>query len=615
MKKRVLSLSVPVLLAALFAGCDNLTTEIPWPAGEIIDQNLAGMDTLTQPEESGTVRLERATDPSVLPSVRSHAALHNPCTVYKYYSSLGFNYNLDLDPASPVIWPGSIIDGNSVLAGAYSEISLERRRIRMDIFTRSQSFQKSIETPDSGSARAFLDETMTAGTLGQTEPETMCRLENIYSPRQLEIALGSHFMMTRLLGTEGTDTFGFGATDVASRKLMLFIKVYCTMAAAKPAMPSMFFGHSVTWEQIESALSGKVSPVYVSAVKYGTINMFYVESPYDQDRLNAALNYAIDGIYIGDPQIITEYGNVLDQSRIRMLGAAGDGSISFGDIAGMQGLQAALANVKGTGTPSGIVPVFYQLNYLKDFNVARIVLDGIYYKRECDELPIRLSVRGRIDETREFIREYDVGYFSHINLYTAPSYKVGKTLYPFIRWAENGGNATIPEEKKNPTIATQFTGDCTVNAVYQETAPTATPTTTPGGTSPFTPAPTNTPTNTPTKTPTNTPTNSPTSTPTKTKTPTPTNSPTPTPEPLYTVSVTHLTPEGNSATDTFANKKSTDSISITTPSSVTFGVPPNGQTIYFRYWQSTNCTVANVNSASSSVSNFTGNATVYPYYQ
>ena len=48
------------------------------------------------------------------------------CECIKYKASEAFSEVLLMDPTSDVIYPGSILDGNSVAEGSYRQIVLER---------------------------------------------------------------------------------------------------------------------------------------------------------------------------------------------------------------------------------------------------------------------------------------------------------------------------------------------------------------------------------------------------------------------------------------------------------------------------------------------------------
>jgi hypothetical protein len=178
-----------------------------------------------------------------------------------------------------------------------------------------------------------------------------------------------------------------------------------------------------------------------------------------------------------------------------------------------------------------------------------------------------------------------------VDISTTPSYFSGAqghgVTLNFIRW-NSSGNVTIDNSSYTSTKVRNITGNGNVTALYAPDTvtipPTATPTWTP----------------TPTK---------------GNNTPTPTPSPTPTTK-KYTFSVTYVGSDGSSRTDTYTNLSSTSVVSVSAPSSITFGVPPNGQTITFVQWYvSGSCTVGNTVSSYTSVTNFSSNASMSASYR
>ncbi|MBN1410296.1 MAG: hypothetical protein JW969_05590 [Spirochaetales bacterium] len=193
---------------------------------------------------------------------------------------------------------------------------------------------------------------------------------------------------------------------------------------------------------------------------------------------------------------------------------------------------------------------------------------------------------------------------SHPGLVTSSSVHINTTQYFYegdpshqtVKLVFNGwfvtGGATVANPQFISTEVSNFTSNATVTALYL-----------PEGMSP--PA-TVTPTTTPEITPTDTPTSTPTFTPTQT----------PTPQPRYTLFVQYVDANGTLQTSTHADLLGSSVVGITTAPYYYVG-DPSHQTVklVFCGWLLTGgATVANPQSVSTDVSNYTSNATVTAQY-
>ncbi|MBN1412327.1 MAG: hypothetical protein JW969_15885 [Spirochaetales bacterium] len=197
----------------------------------------------------------------------------------------------------------------------------------------------------------------------------------------------------------------------------------------------------------------------------------------------------------------------------------------------------------------------------------------------------KMNTSGQFDET--IYR--DLTYDSTVNISAPSTLLIGNpnnpTLMNFRQWQLSGG-AMIDNPGSCSTTVRHFTSNATVTTNYVPATVTIPPTATP--------------------------TNSLAPTITQTPTPFPTPTHTQPPPVFYTMSVTYVSASGSSVTETYGNLTASSVINISAPPQVQVGPY---QTIYFKRWYvSGTATIANVNSSSTTVTNFGSNVTVSASY-
>ncbi|MBN1697627.1 MAG: thiol-activated cytolysin family protein [Spirochaetales bacterium] len=553
MKKNIIT-AVFVCLAflVLLSGCDDIASGIPYPEEELINSNIRNLSFLDQNEETGTSRFGPVEDSGTT------------CPLYGYEACLGSYDNVCLSPETENIWPGALIDGPSILTGAYKPINVKRRSLTISIDGGSNVGGRNITVnpvyPGVPEALAQFGKPGLARVIH--------KMENVYSADQLTMLFPVHLVSEGRSGLPPLEeVFDFAGNATATRKLIQFIFIYYTASIGTVKHPADFFDPSVTWEQIAGEISGSVSPVYVSSVSYGKMGFIFVESAEDNETLTAALNFTIDGAYAAGNE--ERYKNVIDESTISCLLIGQHKEADFTGLGGFDDVRSMVAGLRDYEDISSYEPLIYRLKYLKNYNFVRVVLSAGYCKRECEDLPYKLTIRSVLDGGVPLIKECEVRSDSEIILSTVPVYHLLDGEHRFIYWKEPMGLAEIENYENNNTIARSFRDNCTIDAQYYfQGGPTPSPTSDPGSTSSATSPPVTNPpvTNPPVTNPpvTNPPvTNPPVTNPPVTNPPV-TNPPVTNPPGGYSLTVTYYDSSGESHTYTEQNISPGSCVSIST---------------------------------------------------
>jgi thiol-activated cytolysin len=369
----------------LIAGCDS-----------IIDPDKV-MDVDASIRSMGYIEQEAPHDPEV-----SFVELDDPdrppdipgyyCTVYKHNVAMGFNSNICLDPTTDVIWPGSLIDGDTVRSGEYRPIAAERGPLTLSISISNMTGDVSRTIPEAklSTVRQVIRDIVTQELLGSTVANVSFEIENVYSEDQLRIAVGAHFDG---FGHKLDGMFNFNNQLIRTRTLVKFMQVYYTLDIDIPPDPAGFFAPGVSWDDIVYQLSGYTSPVYVSTITYGRMALFSVESSASSEEINMALQYAYNGFGVhAGTEIEVQCKDILNTSLIKALIIGGSGAKAVKAVNGFEGLKEWITTGGSFSNTSPGAPLSYKLRYLKDNSIANIVLSSEYYVRNCVKINNKFRV-------------------------------------------------------------------------------------------------------------------------------------------------------------------------------------------------------------------------------
>ena len=114
-----LMFAIPILSVCVMSCKDDDVEQDSTEPTETLDNYIFGLGDPVQPIAGGNEQIG-----DVLTEIDENTKTYCECTKYK--ASESFSEVLLMDPTSDVIYPGSILEGNSVAEGSYRQIVLER---------------------------------------------------------------------------------------------------------------------------------------------------------------------------------------------------------------------------------------------------------------------------------------------------------------------------------------------------------------------------------------------------------------------------------------------------------------------------------------------------------
>lgn len=378
--KKFLSPCAIGIVAVLFTcSCkdEEVEPESSEPA-ETLDGFIFGLGDPIQPNVGGNEQIG-----DVLTEIDENTKTYCECTKYK--ASESFSEVLLMDPTSDVIYPGSILDGNSVAEGSYRQIVLERGplTISTDFPNIVGDVVRTVEKPSLSSLTQSMKDMMyDSGVDGATPASCSFEIKEIVSEEQLAMAVGASVEYKKL---KLRDNFDFSKTSTTSKYLVKFQQVYYTVNVDAPSSPSKFFASSVSASDLRQAIGGgSTVPVYVSSIKYGRAAYFCVES---NEKSDSVANVLDSSFKLGKSSIVlndstTAYKKLKDYS-ISGTVIGGSSKDAVGAVKGYEKMIEFITNGGDFSKESPSKPIAFTLRRLSNYDEFGVVNATEYIARNC----------------------------------------------------------------------------------------------------------------------------------------------------------------------------------------------------------------------------------------
>ena len=163
-----------ILGTMLFGACKKKTSDTaPAPVvadGNPVDNVVKPLQPSLQPEEQ---------TPKMLIDTEFAKDGDYSCKTTTYKAGYGFDENVCLDPQSDVVYPGSLVNGNSIVTGEYQPVNLLRNGVTISTTLVTTDKGSSVTVPEAklSSIRSAISELL--GKDLQSPPPAMLSFEII----------------------------------------------------------------------------------------------------------------------------------------------------------------------------------------------------------------------------------------------------------------------------------------------------------------------------------------------------------------------------------------------------------------------------------------------------
>ncbi|MGZ2370979.1 thiol-activated cytolysin family protein [Ancylomarina sp. YFZ004] len=288
-------------------------------------------------------------------------------SITKYHAAEGFDEQIVLNPTTDVIYPGALVQGESILDGTYTLIPAKRKPIKISTsLIGSESVSIEIQDPKLSSVRESINKLMNQEY--ECPPANMgFEIYDAYSEQQLDLSLHVSYKGKALKISGG---FDYNSRKKNTRLVAKFIQSYYTIDMDQPLKPSDLFE-----EQIDKALIGTFAPMYISTITYGRLAFFTVESSLSKDSVKAYLNASYRKVSGGAS---IEFNRLLATSNIRVYILGGSGEDASKAIDGYEAFKNYIKQGGNYSKESPGAIISYTLRNIKDNSIAKIVYAADY---------------------------------------------------------------------------------------------------------------------------------------------------------------------------------------------------------------------------------------------
>ena len=293
-----------------------------------------------------------------------------------------------------VLWPGSMLRGDSVYSGRLTPISLPRAPLTFSVSLESLgggARSATLESPSLSSYRDAVGKILAQQLSGATPARISSEVEEVSSEEQLAVALGASVSAPMVATVKAG--FNFEDTSKRSRYVVKFFQLYYTVDVDPPALPHQFFAPTVTVDDVAAVASAESPPVYVSSIGYGRQVIFTFESSLSKTELQTALSFVYQGGTEISGDVSLTHKEVLDQTKTTafILGGDGGGAAAV-SIGGFEQLKAFIATGGNYSKDSPGAAIAYKLSYVRDHAPVQVSFASTYTQRTCSRISQKLRV-------------------------------------------------------------------------------------------------------------------------------------------------------------------------------------------------------------------------------
>ena len=284
------------------------------------------------------------------------------------------------DPNSNVIWPGSLLQGNSITQATPNPIVVERAggTVSINVINGSNNPAYTVDEV-SKSEMTIAQNQIIQSNNGVVPANFTYTFEDVYSREQMAFSMGVN---VETWTTQVDASLSFSQDKEYNRMLVKLDQIYYTMSYDMPARYEDVFDPSVTPQELSKFIQPGNPACYVASITYGRRYYLLIESTSSRQemRANIEATYSaavVQGGVVADGEHISD----LESTKIKVFAYGGDASAALSTVSGsFDDLQYFLT--EGGSIETG-APLSYVINDLNTHKVVAIKVATEYTMTEC----------------------------------------------------------------------------------------------------------------------------------------------------------------------------------------------------------------------------------------
>ena len=293
-----------------------------------------------------------------------------------------------------VLWPGSMLRGDSVKSGRLTPLVVERAPLTFSVSLESLGgggHSATLQAPSLSSYRDAIGKLLAQEVSGSTPARISAEIDEVASEEQLAVALGAA-ASAPLVGTVKAG-FNFADSSKRSRYVVKFFQLYYTVDVDPPGLPHKFFAPSVTADELAPLVDPTSPPVYVSSIGYGRQVVFTFESDLSKIELAAALNFVYQGGAEVSGSVTLTHQEVLSHTTTTAFILGGDaGEAAAASIGSYDQLKTFIAKGGNYSKDSPGAAIAYKLSYVRDHTPVQVSYASMYHQKTCARVTQKIHV-------------------------------------------------------------------------------------------------------------------------------------------------------------------------------------------------------------------------------
>jgi len=327
------------------------------------------------------------------------------CDKYRTAMSISKDEIISVGTNFGKIWPGALIEGNSLESGDVKLINIDRAGITLNTNLPINQTYREIESPNSVSVQQAISEMQIESGLmpegaqaGAGIMDTRVEEYSTFLQAMLSVGINGGFTepetKIKLSGEAGGSIeFKYNTHTVIAK----FVQKAFTVRLADDLLetPADFFANTVTMEDIQKlenngTMSSNNVPLYIESVTYGRFLLFTLTSTSVESaiKLREALNASWDQYAHVGEELTAEFQAILETRSTKIFSAGGS----------EEGANAAVANLDWSqffveAPVTTAVPISFVARTLNGKKKVVLIDNAIYERRGDCAMPEKINIR------------------------------------------------------------------------------------------------------------------------------------------------------------------------------------------------------------------------------
>ena len=309
------------------------------------------------------------------------------CTTITYdvNAASGGNSGFPLfNPSADVIYPGSMLQGNSLHQATPNPIVVERAggSISTDILDGNQVSSFEVDQVKKSTITDGINNIIASST-GTLPANFNLKIESIQSREEFALELGVD-VNSAFLDIESRLDYSYNSEKSAF--MVTLNQSYYTMSFDLPTSLDQLFAPSVTPEQLENYVGENNPATYISSVNYGRIFYLLIESSSTQHELEVAVDGAFSGVTTDvDATLDINYFNDVENVTYSVFAYGGDATPTF-DAVGVTDINSLIDVLKQSTSLESAKPLSYVVRSVANNQIVATQLATTYDVVECEQV-------------------------------------------------------------------------------------------------------------------------------------------------------------------------------------------------------------------------------------